>query len=453
MTAAKPQEFSAEVRGQYEDYPYPPRDVEKEGTYFGCCEPQTLMGLSHACWGGKRDLRHGTRLLLAGCGTGDGVIQYAEEMLGYNNEIVAIDISAASIAIAKARLAKRGLTNVTFHHLSILDVPSAGLGQFDVIESSGVLHHLPDPDAGLAALASALKEDGIMAIMVYGLYGRYPLYMIQSLMKHLVTPDMPRAKKIELTRDFLKQVPLGHWINVKNEMFRQDMSWPDGSGIYDLFLHSTDRAYTVPELYDWVEGRGLQLVGLFSDLMNETLYAPETYNSSTELGKIFAAKSPRDRHSIAELMHGAMAKHFFFAAKQEKTAAAFADDMVMSYGAMQALFPQFIDNFLGALGQAQLGQKVHGNPRPFNGSPDLLLTKTKHVEALMRLVDGRRSIGAMIEEVVKTSGAEPEDVRRDLEQLYHEYRRCQLVFLRHESIPPYRGGPEITSRVEKFLKK
>jgi hypothetical protein len=57
MTATKPQEFSAEVRGQYEDYPYPSRDPEKEGTFFACCEPQSLMALSHSAWGGKRDLR------------------------------------------------------------------------------------------------------------------------------------------------------------------------------------------------------------------------------------------------------------------------------------------------------------------------------------------------------------------------------------------------------------
>lgn len=451
-TNSAPAEFSTEVREQYEDYPYPHRDIEKEGTFFSCCEPATLMGLSYSVWGGKRDLRHGSRILVAGCGTGDSTIHYAEEVVGCDTQIVAIDISSASIAIAKARMAKRGLSNVTFHHMSILDLPSAGLGQFDVIESSGVLHHLPDPNAGLAALAPMLKDDGVMSIMVYGQHGRYALYLIQALMKKLTTPEMSRAQKIEMVREFLKQVPASHWINVKNELFRQDMSWPDGSGMYDLFLHSTDRAYTVPELYEWVEGCGLMLEGLYSDLMDETIYAPETYNSSPHLHKIFAAKSPRERHAIAELMHGGMAKHMFFAAKQPITSAQFADDMVMSYGALQALFPNFIDNFLGALAKAPLGQMVQGNPRPFSGSPDLLITKTAHVEALMKHIDGKRSIGDMVVQVAKQSGAKPEDVRRDLEQLYHEYRRCQLVFLRHESIPPYRGGPEITKRVELQLK-
>ncbi|MBX9727267.1 MAG: class I SAM-dependent methyltransferase [Rickettsiales bacterium] len=451
--ARSPDDYAASVRSQYEDYPYPSRDPEKEGTFFACSEPQSLMALSHAAWGGKRDLRMDTRLLIAGCGTGDACIHYAEELLGCDAEIIAIDLSSKSIEIAKARLAKRGLSNVTFHQLSILDLPKAKLGQFDIIESSGVLHHLPDPDAGLAALTHMLKEDGLLTLMVYGQYGRYSVYLIQELMKQLLGEDMPRAKKIALTRDFLNHVPNGHWITVNNAMFLEDIQWPDGSGVYDLFLHSTDRAYTVPEIYDWLEGRGLQLVEFFSSFTDDSLYTPECYNSSPGLGEIFASKSPRARHQIAELMNGNMAKHYFHAAKQEKTQAVFADDMVIAYGAMQALFPQFTDNFLAALTNAPIGQRVEGNPRPFDGAPSLGLTKTTHVEALIPLIDGMRSIGQIVQQVVATSGARAEEVRRDLAHLYREYRSRQLVFLRHESIAPYRDGPAIMARVEQFLKQ
>jgi SAM-dependent methyltransferase len=451
MTATKPQEFSAEVRGQYEDYPYPSRDPEKEGTFFACCEPQSLMALSHSAWGGKRDLRKGTRILIAGCGTGDSVIHYAEELLDCDARIVAVDLSSKSIEIAKARLAKRGLSNVTFHHRSILDLPNAELGQFDIIESSGVLHHLPDPNAGLHALAGLLAPDGVMTLMVYGHYGRYSVYLVQELMRQLLAPDMPRDRKIELTRAFLNHVPNGHWITVNNSNFLEDMRWPDGSGIYDLFLHSTDRAYTVPQIYEWVEGAGLTVLEFFGSWADESLYTPESYNGDAGLRAIFSSKSPRERHSIAELINGNMAKHYFHVAKQPMQRAQFADDMVIAYGAMQALFHQFIDNFLAALAKASVGQQVNGNPRPFADAPHLVLTKTVHGEALMKLVDGKRSIGEMVALVASASGANPADVRRDLETLYNEYRTRQLVFLRHESIPPYRDGPSITRRLEQHL--
>jgi hypothetical protein len=57
----------------------------------------------------------------------------------------------------------------------------------------------------------------------------------------------------------------------------------------------------------------------------------------------------------------------------------------------------------------------------------------------------------MVALVASASGANPADVRRDLETLYNEYRTRQLVFLRHESIPPYRDGPSITRRLEQHL--
>lgn len=451
--AKMPEAYSTDVRGQYEDYPYPSRDPEQEGTFFACCEPQCLMALSHAAWGGKRDLRKGARILIAGCGTGDSAIQDAEELLGCDSEIVAIDLSRTSIDIAKARLAKRGLSNVTFHHMSILDLPTAGLGQFDVIESSGVLHHLPDPNAGLKALAGLLKDDGVMTIMVYGHYGRYSVYLVQELMRKLLRDDMPRARKIEIARAFLNHVPNGHWITVNNTNFLEDMRWPDGSGIYDLFLHSTDRAYTVPQIYDWVEGAGLQLLEFYSNWTDESLYMPESYNESPELRDIFASKTPRERHEIAELMNGNIAKHYFHATKQPMQRAQFADDMVIAYGPMQALFPKFVDNFLEALSKAELGQRASGNPRPFADAPHLAITKTRHVEALMRAIDGVRSIGDIVAAVANTSGAPAAEVRDDLERLYHEYRNRQLVFLRHQSIPPYADGPAITKRVEQHLKR
>lgn len=452
-TASKPQEFSADVRGQYEDFPYPFVDVEKEGESFNASQPNSLMALSHAGWGGKRDLRKDVRVLIAGCGTGSSTIMFAEELLGTNAEIVAIDISSKSIEIAQARMAKRGLTNVTFQHMSILDLPAAGLGQFDVIESSGVLHHLPDPNAGLAALTQMLKDDGIMSIMVYGQYGRMSVYLVQALMKELMGEDTPRERKVAIAREFLNNVPAGHWLTVNNELFLADMSWPDGSGIYDLFLHSTDRAYTVPQLYAWVEGAGLTLHGLFGDMVDESLYTPENYNRGALLAEIFQNKSARERHTIAELLHGNMAKHSFYATKQPKAFAAFADDMVMDYGMMQGLFVHFVDEFLPLIERSPVGQRIEGRTIAMPSQPPLVMIKTQHTAPLMKAIDGKRSIGDIVAKVARETNSAAEDVRRNLKQLYDEYRSRHVVFLRHESIPAYKTGREIIARVEKIIGK
>ena len=72
------------------------------------------------------------------------------------SEIVALDLSSASLEICRSRAAARGFTHVRCVHASILDVPQLGIGPFDYITSLGVLHHMPDPEAGLRALTAVL---------------------------------------------------------------------------------------------------------------------------------------------------------------------------------------------------------------------------------------------------------------------------------------------------------
>ena len=43
-------------------------------------------------------------------------------------------------------------------------------GKFDLIQCSGVLHHLPDPQYGLNILSNFLAPGGGMALMVYARY-------------------------------------------------------------------------------------------------------------------------------------------------------------------------------------------------------------------------------------------------------------------------------------------
>jgi 2-polyprenyl-3-methyl-5-hydroxy-6-metoxy-1,4-benzoquinol methylase len=129
------------------------------------------------------------RALIAGGGTGDAAIFLAAQLRDTDADIVCLDLSDASLAIARERAALRGLQQrIRWIHGSILDLARLGLGSFDYISCLGVLHHLADPDEGLGALAQALSEHGAMAIMVYGRYGRLDVYAVQDLMR-LVNRD------------------------------------------------------------------------------------------------------------------------------------------------------------------------------------------------------------------------------------------------------------------------
>jgi SAM-dependent methyltransferase len=107
----------------------------------------------------------GKRVLDAGCGTG----RHAYYAASYGaSEVVAIDLSAA-VDTARRNLA--GFDNVEVVQGDLLHPPfrtAASGGGFDFIYSIGVLHHLPDPQAGFRSLLRYLRPGGTIAIWVYG---------------------------------------------------------------------------------------------------------------------------------------------------------------------------------------------------------------------------------------------------------------------------------------------
>ncbi|WP_252979314.1 class I SAM-dependent methyltransferase [Mameliella alba] len=144
------------VKEQYESYPYPERRPEDEKKRLITGSPSHPLEIDHYLFGGQRDWSQPLRVLVAGGGTGDALIQIAQMMTSARApyEITYADLSTASREIAEARAKARGLTGITFVTGSLLD--AAELGQFDYIDCCGVLHHLPDPDAGFAALRAAV---------------------------------------------------------------------------------------------------------------------------------------------------------------------------------------------------------------------------------------------------------------------------------------------------------
>ena len=87
----------------------------------------------------------------------------------FMQKLVYLDVSKASMTIAKKRVDLLGLRGITWINDRIENIPLLDLGgKFDFIETSGVLHHLEDPKDGLKILSNVLKENGGMSLMVYG---------------------------------------------------------------------------------------------------------------------------------------------------------------------------------------------------------------------------------------------------------------------------------------------
>jgi SAM-dependent methyltransferase len=174
-----------EVQAQYEAYPYPERKPTDERKRLITGSPSLPVEMDHWLWGGKRDWSQPLRALIAGGGTGDALIQLAQTLTdaGRAYDITYIDMSVAARRIAEKRAAVRKLDGVTFVTGSPLDAGT--YGPFDYIDCCGVLHHLPDPQAGFDALASALAPDGGLGVMVYAPHGRSGVYPLQAAFARL----------------------------------------------------------------------------------------------------------------------------------------------------------------------------------------------------------------------------------------------------------------------------
>lgn len=243
------------VKEQYEAYPYPERDPKDEAKRLITGSPSNPLELDHFLFGGQRDWSQPLRVLVAGGGTGDGLIQLAQILTsaGAPYEITYVDLSTASRAVAEARAQARGLTGIRFETGSLLDAPD--YGEFDYIDSCGVLHHLPDPSAGFAALRAALAPGGGFGFMVYAPYGRSGVYPLQEGFGTLLE-GLPPKERLATARKIVDALPQGH--PFKNNPNLTDHQTSD-AGFYDLLLHGQDRAYDVPDLLDVLDQTDWQL--------------------------------------------------------------------------------------------------------------------------------------------------------------------------------------------------
>ena len=105
----------------------------------------------------------------AGCGSGRWAALVAPRV----GHLHCVDASADALAVARNKLA--GATNVSFYEASLDAMPLAD-GSMDFGYSLGVLHHLPDPRAGLAACVRKLKPGAPMLVYIYYAFDNRPAW-------------------------------------------------------------------------------------------------------------------------------------------------------------------------------------------------------------------------------------------------------------------------------------
>jgi len=370
----------ARLAAQYEAYPYPARDPADEAKRLIIGSPSHLREIDHWVFGAARSAAQPLRALVAGGGTGDGAIMLAQQLAtaGRPGRVTYLDRSGAAMRIAKARAAARGLT-LDWHEGSLLDLATAGLGPFDYIDCCGVLHHLPDPAAGLAALLGVLAPGGGLGLMLYAPHGRTGVYMLQDALRLLTPESEPPAIRLDTARRMMRHLPDSAWLR-RNTLFADHLTGGD-AGLYDLLLNPRDRAFDVPALFALLQGAGLHV----ACLMEPMRYDPAIYLPDPRLRARVAALDPIARAALAESLCGNMSTHVAYCVRAAD-APALPDPMAPDAVPLMREMP---------------GDVLAKHIRPDLTLPFLFdglrvpVPLPPLAAAILRLVDGQRSVGAI----------------------------------------------------------
>ncbi len=365
------------LAAQYEAHPYPARDPRQETRHLWVGSPSHLREIDHWLFGQARPLR----ALFAGGGTGDGAIMLAQQMAwaGRAGHVTWLDRSLAARRIVEARAEARGL-DMSFESRSLLDLPGSGLGPFDYIDCCGVLHHLPDPAAGLAALLSVLAPGGGLGLMVYAPHGRTGVYMVQDALARLAPASEPAEARLNLARRVLRHLPATNWLRA-NPNFT-DITQGGDAGLYDLLLNPRDRAFTVDAFTTLLAGAGLRVACLVEPMR----YDPAVLLPDARLRGRIAELDEGDRAALAEALAGNMPTHIAYCLRQE-TAAPSRDhrDPRAVPIARETPMAEFASRIRQGVLTAQFDALTVPMPMP------------ALAQAILRRIDGERSVAEIAE--------------------------------------------------------
>ncbi|THB69805.1 MAG: class I SAM-dependent methyltransferase [Gammaproteobacteria bacterium] len=429
------------VNDQYENYPYPERNPENEKNQLLFTIVDDLEIVNSIGLKGKADFDN-FQVLVAGGGTGDGLIYLAEQLRNFpNSKIVYCDLSAASMKIAQERAVVRKLDNITWLNKSIFELEEY-TERFDYINCSGVLHHLENPNSGLDYLKKLLKSDGVLGVMLYAKVGRTAVYQIQELMKMIASDETDLKRKISLVKDTVDNRPQTNWWN-HSQSFLFDYDNGGEAGVVDLFLHSQDRAYTVGELFDFVEASDLHFIDFVMPQRYELM--PEAYSFRGDLLKRIKGKEKKKQQAIIELYSGKITKHIFYVSKGKEAKANLKDlDNIPFYHKVEFDRNQLAD-------QIEIN-KYKNVALNLDGKYKVTFAVGEYSCEIIRNIDGKKTLDEIYSQVKSKfgNGVNVSDLENDFEALYNAMNKFDAMLLRHRKCHKLPALSELQPVVDKM---
>jgi SAM-dependent methyltransferase len=304
---ATPNKVSDEIQAFYDRHPYPPPVADLDAYRQLWKQGGRLRVDYHLLWPAMA-YREDLDVLVAGCGTSQAARHAIRQPTA---RVTGIDVSSTVLDHTRKLKREYDLANLEIRQLPVERVIELGR-TFDKIVCTGVLHHLADPDAGLRALRSVLKPDGAIYLMLYAAYGRTGIYMLQAYCRRLgITAT---EHEIQDLVSVLKELPRGHPLD---HLLRGSPDFRQGDALADALLNPRDRAYTVPQLFDLIEGCGL----LFGRWYRQAPYLPQCgVIATTPHGSRLAQLPAHEQYAALELFRGTISRHSFSVYRDDTSA-------------------------------------------------------------------------------------------------------------------------------------
>jgi ubiquinone/menaquinone biosynthesis C-methylase UbiE len=192
------------------------------------------------------------RVAEVGCGTGQMSLYLARA----DRVMVASDLSRSSLLLGAAAARRFGINAVQFVETD-LHRSALRSGAFDVVYSSGVLHHTPNPRAAFAEVARLARPGGTVIIGVYNAIARIPL----------------RIKRTLARAAGFRVVPFDAVLRDRRGDPARREAW-----LRDQYRHPEEHSHTIAEVKEWFSDNDVDYLRSFPSTVlddeGEDLFAP-----------------------------------------------------------------------------------------------------------------------------------------------------------------------------------
>ena len=296
--------ITRQVNAMYEKYPYPYSDVKSELLM----DLYVMVHMLLAEGGIDDEDICGFTFFDAGCGSGQRVLGLASQFpqAGFTG----IDMTEASLEIARRQAKKLGIENVVFRQKDILELDETG--NYNVVTSVGVIHHLSDPARGIRNLVPLLAPDGLLVVHVYHTLGEAER-LLQRELTQLLARGEDLAYGIRTMHDLGLSLPEQYYGRYG---YNPDLTERDQvSKNVDVYLHPRVCTYRFAEGVELFRSSGLDWVSVNSvntpskSYFISTAVPPEPFAfdpyellSTPHLRDGYARLPPEDRLKVIEIL-------------------------------------------------------------------------------------------------------------------------------------------------------